>query len=268
MFKRPQYIALFAVVLLVLIVLSLPVQTAAQLKLALGGFFLPLLGLASSTRTLADQAAGALLPRRALLSRIAELSQENERLRLQLMQSNQVWRENSLLRQAVGWQQQAHWSNKLGRVILRDPANWWRTVQIDLGLRHGVRTNLPVLTSEGLVGRIDQVGMTSSQVVLIGDPKCRVSVVVENTREGGIIQAGTSSMLDASIVELTFLEGQTTAQAGSQVFTSGQGGIFPGGIPIGRIVDLNSAGFGLLTTARVKLAANLRHVEHVWVIFP
>lgn len=268
MFKRPQYIALIAVVVLVLIVLSLPVQMAAQLKLALGGFFLPLLGLASSTRALTHHAADAVLPRRALLNRIAELRQENERLRLQLMQSNLAWVENSKLRQAVGWQQQAPWKPRFARVTLRDPASWWRTLQIDLGQRDGVVANMPVLTNEGLVGRIEQVGFSSSQVVLIGDPKCGVSAVVEKTQEAGIIQAGSAGTLDASIVVLSFLGGQTAALPGAQVFTSGQGGRFPAGIPIGKIIDLRSIGFGMYTEARVKLAANLRHLEHVWVMSP
>ncbi len=46
------------------------------------------------------------------------------------------------------------WKLKLANVILRDPANWWRTLQIDLGSRDGVRENLPVLTPDGLVGRV------------------------------------------------------------------------------------------------------------------
>ncbi len=62
MFRRPQYLALIAVVLLVLVVLSLPIQTATQFKLALGGFFLPLIGMAGSTRALSQHAENAVVP--------------------------------------------------------------------------------------------------------------------------------------------------------------------------------------------------------------
>src|SRR6266699_1400220 len=74
------------------------------------------------------------------------------------------------------WEQQHRWKSrlKLAHVITRDPANWWRTVQIDLGSRDGLRTNLTVLTTEGLVGRVHSVGFTRSQVVLVGDPNCKV----------------------------------------------------------------------------------------------
>ena len=268
MFKRPQYIALIAAVVLVLIVLSLPTQTATHLKLALGGFFLPLIGVASSARALTDRAADELLPRRALLNRMVELRQENERLRIDLLQSNAVWQENGKLRQAIGWQQQTSWKGRWARVVLRDPANWWRTIQIDLGLRDGAATNMPVLTIEGLVGKIDQVGFHSSRVVLIGDPNCEVSAVVENTQDDGVIQADSLTVIDPSIVQLTFLGGQSAAKPGAQVFTSGLGGVYPPGIPIGKIVETNSVSFGMYTEARVKLAANLRHLEHVWVKYP
>jgi len=270
MFRRPQYLALMAVVLLVLVVLSLPVQTAIQLKLALGGFFLPLIGLTSSSRTVARQAEGTVVPRRMLLDQIDSLKRENERLRLHLIQSNLVWQENFTLRQALGWKQQTRWDLRLARVTLRDPANWWRTIQIDLGQRDGVVTNMPVLTSEGLVGKIERVGLGSSQVALIGDPNCRVSAAVEDDKgqDGGIIQADSSSILDPSIVELTFLGGQSVAKPGALVVTSGQGGVFPKGIPIGKVIETRSVGFGMSTEARVKLLANLKHLDYVWVKFP
>src|SRR5207302_7753848 len=114
---------------------------------------------------------------------------------------------------------------KLAKVILRDPANWWRTVQIDLGARDGLRANMPVLTTNGLAGRIALVGLTRSQVVLLGDPNCRVSALVQNeTGETGII--GPSGPLDSTLVELGLLPPNANLKAGQNVVTSGNGGIF------------------------------------------
>ena len=74
---------------------------------------------------------------------------------------------------------------------MRDPANWWHTIQIDLGSRDGVTTNQPVLTSEGLVGRVSAVSFASAQVAIIGDPNCRISAVGDNvTHDMGVITAG------------------------------------------------------------------------------
>ena len=150
---------------------------------------------------------------------------------------------------------------------MRDPANWWRTVQSDLGSRDGVRENLPVITDDGLVGRVSSVSLTRSQVVLVGDPNCRVSALVENAaRDMGVLIAGGA--LDTSLVELTYLASSANLKPGQNVITSGLGGVFPKGIPIGQIVDARSIEYGLYTDARVKLNANLGSLEQVWVLFP
>ena len=107
---------------------------------------------------------------------------------------------------------QASWKLKLARVVLRDPANWWRTVQIDLGSRDGLRVNLPVLTTDGLVGRVSSVSLTRSQVTLLGDPNCKVAARVENeTRDTGVI--GPSGPLETELVELGYLVPQRQPQA-------------------------------------------------------
>jgi rod shape-determining protein MreC len=268
MLKRPQYIILGLVVLLVLAVFNLPGQTAARLKLAVGSLFLPLFGLAGAGQQTAAKATEAILPRAELTRRNESLRRENEQLRLQAMQAAEVAIENDRLRQQLGWQQrQRQWKLKLARVVLRDPANWWRTVQIDLGSRDGVRTNLSVLTIDGLVGRIHSVSLTRSQVVLIGDPNCKVAALVQNeTHDTGVI--GSAGPFDNSLVELSYLSRNANLKPGQNVVTSGLGEIFPAGIPIGKIVDSRLVEYGLYIEARLKLAANLSGLEEVWVLLP
>lgn len=273
MLRRPHYIAFGIILFLLVVIFSLPSQTATQIKLAVGGLFLPLFGLASSTQALSEKVTAASTPKRALLKQLQELSLENQRLRLQAMQDAQLWQENTELRQALGWQRQQPWKSrlKLARVVLRDPANWWRTVQIDLGQRDGVVTNLPVLTVEGLVGKVTQVSLGHSQVVLVGDPGCRVSVAVvtgQRPELGIITPSGSPSILEPRLVDLTCFERQSSVQPGQKVITSGQGGIFPPNIPVGEIVQTNSFGYGMMMQARVKLAADLSRLDKVWVLFP
>ena len=267
MLKRLHFIALGLVVLSALVILNLPSQTTARFKLGIGSLFLPLFGLASSTQQLAGTLGDAVVPRGELLKVNDDLRRENQQLRLQALQAQETSGENARLRQLVGWQRQTPWKVKLAKVVLREPANWWRTVQIDLGSRDGLRVNLPVLTPDGLVGRISSVSLTRSQVVLLGDPNCKVSVRVENeTRDSGII--GPSGPLDTEFVELGYLSRNANLKPAQNVVTSGEGGIFPPGIPIGKIVDVHPVDYGLRTEARVRLAANLSALEEVWVKFP
>ena len=267
MLKRSHYIALGLVVLLTLVIFNLPSQSTARLKLGIGSLFLPLFGLASSAQQVAGTTENALVPRRELLKLNDGLRRENQQLRLQVMQSEETARENARLRQLVGWQRQNPWKRKLAKVVLREPANWWRTVQIDLGSRDGLRVDLPVLTDHGLIGRVSSVSLTRSQVTLLGDPNCKISARVENeTRDTGII--GASGPLDTDVVALGYLSRNAYLKPGQSVVTSGEGGTFPKGIPIGKIVDVQPVDYGSRTEARVKLAANLNALEEVWVMFP
>ena len=264
MLKRSHYIALGIVAVLTLILLNLPNHTAARLKLAIGSLFLPLFGLANSSDQLANKAGDAITTRSELIKQNDALRSENQQLRLQAVQAQETARENARFRQLFGWQQTKTWKLKLAKVVLRDPANWWRTVQIDKGRLDGLTNNLPVLTMDGLVGRVSAVGPATSTIVLIGDRDCKVAAEVMETRDTGVI--GATDPLDNSLVALGFLSKNAKLTPGQNVMTSGLGGIFPAGIPIGKVADSRPVENGLYTEARVKLAANLGSLDEVWVL--
>jgi len=267
MFKQQNYLALGAVVLVAVLLLSLPQRATSRLKVAVASWFLPLFGLASAGQQLPADLADNLLPRRELLKEIDQLRRDKEQLRVQALQTTAIQRENDQLRGMLDWQRQSPWRLKLAKIVTRDPANWWHTVQIDLGSRDGLTNNLPVLTSDGLVGRVSAVGIYTSQVVLVGDQNCRVSALVEDaTQDMGVLSA--SGPLDTSLVDLNYLSSSANIKSGQNVVTSGLGGIFPRGIPIGKIVDAQEVEYGLATEARVKLNVNLGAVDVVWVMFP
>ena len=271
MLKQKNYLALGAVVFVAVLLLSLPTRATARLKLAVESWFWPLFGLAAAAQQLPADLADSVLPRRELLKQIDELRRENQELKEQQLQTVAMARENDQLRELLGWQREVPWKLKLANVVMRDPANWWLTIQIDLGSRDGVRTNQPVLTADGLVGRVSSVNLVSAQVVLIGDPNCRVSAVVENaTHDMGVLTpAGPldASLLRAPPVQLRYLPSTANLKPGQEVSTSGLGGIFPKGIPIGKIVDVQAIEYGAAVQADVKLNANLGALEQVWVWF-
>jgi rod shape-determining protein MreC len=270
MLKRQHYMVLGAVVLLTLLVLKLPSRTAAQLKLAISGIFLPLFGLTDSAHRIAQKAGNAVIPRKQLLQQLDQLRKENQELRAQALRLEESARESVRLRQALGWAKDLPWKYKVARVIGRDPANWWRALRIDLGMRDGVVPNCPVFVAEGLVGRVSEANYNQAQVVLLGDPDCRVSVtIMEDNRilDMGVI-APSSSSLDKSIVDIGLLSRNSGLRPGQRVMTSGQGGVFPPGIPVGYIIDWRSVGYGLYNEARARLAVNINAVEEVFVKLP
>ena len=257
---------------LTLLVLKLPARTATQFKLAIGGLFLPLFGLAGSTQQLVEKTGNIVMPRQELLQQNENLRRENAEMKVRLPREAELERENERLRALLGFQKMAPLNKKPAHIIARDPANWWRNVQIDLGRRDGIVVDSPVLTAEGLVGRVSEVSETRSRVVLIGDANCRVSSMVydpltRQTVDNGVVTAG-SSVLDESMVELGFLSRAGQIKPGQLVVTSGLGGIFPKGILVGQVVDTRPVEFGLYTVARVKLAVKMNQLEEVWVLMP
>jgi rod shape-determining protein MreC len=268
MLRRPRVIIFILVVLIGLMILSLPARTGTQLKLAITGLFLPLFGLSSAAHSLGEHAGQLAVSRRVLLTQIDQLRRENESLRTQLLQTDELARENNRLRLLAGFDPKTSWKRQLARVVGRDPANWWRSVIIDKGSGDGIRTNLPVMTQDGLAGRVERVGMKQSWVVLVGDPACQVAALVSETRDQGIITPPATAVLDVGMVELVHLPRNSGIQPGNRVVTSGQGPIFPNGIPIGEIVDVQTMEYGLYAQARVRLLARLNCLEEVWIIHP
>lgn len=268
MLKRPQYIAFGLVVVLTLVVFKLPSRTASQLKLAIGGLFLPLFGFSGSAQQLAQKAGNSITPRNDLIRQLEQVEHENQLLKLRLQEMEEIDRENLRLRQYLNFTKTVPGKLKLARVVGRDPANWWKNIKLDVGSRDGIVTNSPVLTSEGLVGRISEVGYTQSHVVLLGDPDCRVAVMIDESREQGVIAPFTSNPLDYSIVEMGFISRNAKLSPGQKVITSGVGGVFPKGIPVGLIIDSRSVGYGLYYEARVKLNVRMNSLEEVFVRMP
>ncbi len=267
MFRKKHYVALGSVTLAAVLLLNLPVPAASRLKTGFGALFLPLFGLAAGVEQLPGKIIDDVTPRNQLLREIDALRLQNQELLVRQQQAAAALEENNQLRAQLGWKQRQPWKLKLANVVLRDSANWWRTIQIDVGTRDGVRINCPVLTSEGLVGRVSSAGLVRSQVVLIGDPDCRVSALVDDSQHDvGVLSA--SGPLMNSLADLTYLSGSANLKSGQTVVSSGLGGVFPEGIPIGQVVDSQQVDFGLYTQARVKLSANFGALNQVWVLLP
>ncbi len=270
MLKRPQYIALGVIILCTFVLLKLPDRAAANLKLAISGIFLPLFGMSGSLGDLAENSSYSLLSRRELIRQLQWQHKTNQLSVLYFRQAEEWKRENDRLRDYFNIPRQYPWKPQMARVVARDPVNWWKTITVDRGTRDGVVTNLPVVTPEGLVGRIAGVSFAQSQVVLVGDPDCRVSVLVgeDKNREQGFIAPASSSPFDHALADLTYLSRNSKLMPGQLVVTSGMGGVFPKGIVVGQIADFRNVGYGLYKEAQVRLAVNMNRLEEVFILMP
>lgn len=266
--NRRKQIAWLLMLALAGVCLSLPPSSTDRLKRFFSAFFLPLFAAQKTVRATAVGTVDLTIPRSAILSELHELRSTNLLLRTEIDRLREVSRENSRLLLQLQLPPPAPRKYRLARAIGRDPSSWWQTLHIDLGTNDGLKENLPVLTAEGLVGKIRLPNSRTAQVALVGDNNCRVAITIVETRESGVLVGGTDAFMNHRTARIAYLPANCSTRPGHTVITSGMGGVFPKGIPVGTIHEVQTVRGELQTTAKVKLAINTATLEEMWVMLP
>jgi rod shape-determining protein MreC len=147
------------------------------------------------------------------------------------------------------------------RVIGKDATNWFKTVLLDRGSGDGIRRNLPVITPDGLVGRVVEVTPTTAKVQLLTDPVSAAGGLLQRTRVTGIVVGSF-----AAGARVRYLPLMADVAVGDEVVTSGMGGVFPKGIPVGRITAVERKSGALFQEAALRPAVDLSRLEEAFVL--
>ncbi|HID10948.1 MAG TPA: rod shape-determining protein MreC [Candidatus Latescibacteria bacterium] len=202
------------------------------------------------------------------LIRLGTISRENRFLRrqnvelaLHVQRLREAQRENERLRRLLGFKRRAHRPLLPAEVVAYNPDRMRHTVLLNVGSRDGVDKDMPVVTAEGLVGRVIEVYPESCLVLLLTDRSSRVSVVVQDGgRTLAIAEGQGEEMLYAN------LPLRSPARGGEEVVSSGMGGVFPKGVPVGRVSRVLGEEQGLLKKVVIEPSAPLGHLEEVFVM--
>jgi len=203
--------------------------------------------------------------------RLASAEQERDRLKLEVIQLDEILQENNQLRRALQYQEKSSLSLVAARIISRKPAQWYSTVVIDKGSDDGVVVDCPVIVpigeEAGLVGKISEViGPKSSVVLLLTDEMCQVSAKLQNSQEQGILSGQRGALHSVPALRLRYLPKEVEAGPGSQVFSSGTGELFPANLYLGEVVSLQ---VGVIDAqATVRPAVDFEDLVDLFVILP
>ena len=191
---------------------------------------------------------------RFLLTQNVKLALDNMRLR------EAAW-ENERLREALAFRRTDGATAVIpAEVIGRDPDQIYDTIVINAGSDRGIVKDMPVVTAEGLVGHVAMVGVSDSVVQLL--MRSRVSALVQSTRAQGII-----SWVDGHRFRLRFVEASNLVRAGDRVVSSGLGGRYPKGIPIGTVVEVNQVKRDLVfQQVFIESSVDFPNLEEVFVL--
>ena len=200
--------------------------------------------------------------RRDLEKQNRELRAANDLLRQQLRAFDATVAENLEHNELLAFKKRVPYRTLCARVIGRDASNWYQSLQIDRGTDDGLRPELAVLNADGLIGKITTVTRAEARVLLLTDPTCKASALLQTSREPGIV-AGT----DKAGLQMTFINRTAQVHLNEPVISSGLGGVFPKGILIGTVVKGRlDPQTGLYQTLDLKPAVDYRRLEEVVVI--
>jgi rod shape-determining protein MreC len=147
------------------------------------------------------------------------------------------------------------------RVVGKDATNWFKTILIDRGSQSGLRRNLPVVAPDGLVGRVVEVTPTTAKVQLITDPVSASGALMQRTRVTGIVTGNLGAGL-----RIRYLPLLADVVVGDEVVTSGMGGVFPKGIPVGRVTAVERKSGALFQEAALQPKVDLGRLEEVLIL--
>jgi rod shape-determining protein MreC len=159
---------------------------------------------------------------------------------------------------------EANWEKRGGRVIGQrlGPNAILETLLIDLGTTHGVRANDPVISPRGVVGRIAKPGLHFSTVLLLSDSTSRIPVITSDGRVPAIVQGQGAG----AFLEVKFIPRNDPVSPGEILISSGQGGVFPKGIPVARVVEVTPADVSLFQKVYAEPLLALRYYEELLVL--
>lgn len=143
-----------------------------------------------------------------------------------------------------------------------------RTLLLSTGARAGVRAGDPVLSPEGLLGIVLNAGATSAVAMTWAHPDFRVSAVTEDGAVLGVVAPSASPEGSSTALELRGVPYRDSVATGTLVLTSGLGGVYPRGVPLGRVLGIRSEELGWERVYRLTPAANPGHAAHVLVLKP
>lgn len=199
-----------------------------------------------------------------------ELVRLNSSYELRLAEDARLRAEIRRLEELLRLPSYGEFRSEPARVIRRDFTAWWQRMTIRKGANHGVLAGSPVIHAGGLVGRVTEVHAYTSVVELIGSPGLRLAAVFEGDDRPVSFQGGVNPPLRPAegLLEYVPLDAFATPSAPRRLVTSGLGGVYPPGLAVGEVYQLEPSTDGLFKSGRVRLDPSLGRLSEVTVLVP
>lgn len=190
-----------------------------------------------------------------------KLKERIKQLNTKIIQDNEANLSNARLQQLLKLKNAIRTNSIAATVIGEDVTSWFRTVIIDRGSVDGIREGMPVITSEGVVGRVVRVASNSSRLLLITDHASAIAANVQRSRARGVVKGK-----NGGLCTLEFSQRGEDVKVGDIIVTSGIGGVFPKGLPLGEVTMVKKGEYGIFQTVELRPFVSLSRLEEVLVL--
>ena len=192
---------------------------------------------------------------------LSDLREQNAELTGQVAQLTESKKTAERLEALLGLQSTYNLQSTAARIIGGSSDAWSQTVMIDKGVLDGFEIGMPVCNGSGVIGQITEVALNTSTVLLINDETSGVSAIVQGSRAQGMLRGQADGSL-----RLEYVSTDYEVNVGDIVITSGLGGVFPKGLPLGTVSSVERRENDVYYDIMVRTTASTENNEEVLVI--
>jgi rod shape-determining protein MreC len=205
-----------------------------------------------------------------LLETAQELARLNAQYSVAVQQNASLRDEVQRLEETLRLPSQSEYRTEIARVVRRDFTTWWQRLVIRKGRNYGIPVGAPVIFTGGVVGRVAAVDFTTATVDMVSSPTLRVAASVDGDSRPFSYEGGPNPpfVQARGRVEFVPLDVYASANTPKRVVTAGLGGVFPSGLVIGYMQDLELDTNGLFKSGVVLLDPRLNELHEVAVLVP
>jgi rod shape-determining protein MreC len=267
--KRVREYAVVAVVLaLAIVALRMSAKSPGELS-ALDRGILRLVSPAQSAMSFVARGIAGVAGRFVELAHARaenhELAKENARLRAEVAELRRLADESGRYQRLLGLRDQTPAETIAARIISIDASPYFRVARVELDRGDGVvKRGMPVLTPDGVVGRIGHVSGGTSDILLLVDPRSAIDVVIPRTGGRGILRGKSGE--NGYRCSIEYLTRGNAAQVGDKVVTSGLGGAFPRDLAVGKVTAVLPGAVGLFQDVEVTPDVDFARLSEVLVV--
>jgi len=194
------------------------------------------------------------------------LKEEKESLEDRLDEAVLLEEENERLRAYLGMKNQyPSFTMEEGRVISYSSGNYMTNFTLDRGSLHGIEVNMPVITEDGIVGRVSEVGLNWCMVSTVIESNVSVGAYVQRSGSGGLI-SGDYSMMHEGVCKLGYLDADADIQVGDRILSKGTGSMYPADLEIGTVIEISLDEYTRNTVATIQPSVDFSSLKWVMIL--